>query len=57
MLKQLKKNGKVNLKISASTVLYFPQDATACDEPLSRNKFQPLSYNNHPHLGVLGFYL
>ena len=46
---QFRENLSIDPIISASTMLYLPYDATACDEPLPWNKFQPLSYNN-PHL-------
>jgi nucleolar pre-ribosomal-associated protein 1 len=34
---QFRENLSIDPKICASTVLYFPYDATACDEPLSCN--------------------
>ncbi|XP_059441149.1 uncharacterized protein LOC132173627 isoform X2 [Corylus avellana] len=37
---QFRENLSIDPKICASTVLYFPYDAIACDEPLSLNKVQ-----------------
>ena len=56
---QFRENLSIDPKICASTVLYFPYDATASDEPLSWNKVQPFSCTNPTVVKLLddlGFY-